>query len=108
MSCGSGEVAIDGADVTQHLGTPLNAALPPIGAILIADYFRHKAEYLDEVRPTRPVNWGALTGVVAGGLVGWFVPWGIASINAMVVAVACYLGGEALAGRRGRELAPLS
>ncbi|WP_232549804.1 cytosine permease [Propioniciclava soli] len=86
----------------------LNAALPPIGAILIVDYFRHKAEYLSEVRPTRPVNLGAVVGVVAGGLVGWFVPVGIASINAMAVAIACYLIGELVLGRGAREVAPLT
>lgn len=82
----------------------LNATLPPIGAILIVDYFRHKAEYLSEQRPARPVNWAAMLGVVAGGLVGWFVPLGIASINAMAVAIACYLVGEALFAGKDREL----
>lgn len=86
----------------------LNAALPPVGAILIVDYFRHKADYLAEQRPTRPINWAALVGVVAGGLVGWFVPVGIASINAMAVAIACYLIGEAIVGRGQRDVEPLS
>lgn len=86
----------------------LNATLPPIGAILIVDYFRHKAEYLAEQRPARPVNWAAMIGVVAGGLVGWFVPIGIASINAMAVAVACYLVGEAIFGGKDRELVTMA
>ncbi len=84
----------------------LNAALPPIGAILIVDYFRHKDEYLSEQRPARPVNWAAMVGVIAGGLVGWYVPWGIKAINAMVVAIACYLIGEALFSKAPRELVP--
>ena len=37
------------------------------------------------------VNWGAVLGVVAGALVGNFVKWGIASVNAMAVAAVCYL-----------------
>ena len=37
------------------------------------------------------VNLGAIVGVVAGALVGNFVHWGLASINAMIVAVACYV-----------------
>lgn len=84
----------------------LNAALPPIGAILIVDYFRHKDEYLSEQRPARPVNWAAMVGVIAGGLVGWYVPWGIKAINAMVVAIACYLIGGALFSKAPRELVP--
>ena len=36
------------------------------------------------------MNAGAVIGVVAGALVGNFVHWGIASINAMVVACVCY------------------
>lgn len=84
----------------------LNAALPPIGAILIVDYFRHKDEYLSEQRPARPVNWAAMVGVIAGGLLGWYVPWGIKAINAMVVAIACYLIGEALFSKAPRELVP--
>ena len=86
----------------------LNAALPPIGAILIADFFRHRDEYLRELRPTRPVNVGAVAGVIAGGLVGWFATGGIAAINAMAVAVVCYLLGEAVTRRRPRELTRLS
>lgn len=82
----------------------LNAALPPIGAILIVDYFLHRSEYAAQMRPARPINWAAAVGVIAGGLVGWFVPWGIASINAMIVAIACYLVGEKLLSRGERVL----
>lgn len=39
---------------------------------------------------TRKVNWGAILGVVAGALVGNLVSWGIASVNAMVVACVIY------------------
>lgn len=84
----------------------LNAALPPIGAILIVDYLRHKDEYLNELRPVRPVNIGSVLGVVLGGLVGWFIPVGITAINAMVVAVICYFVGELVLGRG--ELTPIT
>lgn len=72
----------------------LNATLPPVGAILVLDYFLHKGNYAEGVQPKRKVNIGAIIGVVAGALVANFVSWGIAAINAMVVAVVCYLLGN--------------
>ncbi|MDR1851344.1 MAG: cytosine permease [Propionibacteriaceae bacterium] len=72
----------------------LNATLPPVGAILIADYFRHRENYRSPVAPDRQVNVSAVVAVIAGGAVGNFLDWGITSINAMVVAVAIYFVGE--------------
>ncbi len=69
----------------------LNATLPPIGAIIILDYFLNREKYRGEDQQKVSVNWGAVLGVVAGALVGNFVKWGIASVNAMAVACACYL-----------------
>lgn len=69
----------------------LNATLPPIGAIIILDYFLNREKYRGEDGQKVSVNWGAILGVVAGALVGNFVKWGIASVNAMAVACVCYL-----------------
>ena len=69
----------------------LNGTLPPIGAIIILDYFLNREKYRGEDQQKVSVNWGAVLGVVAGALVGNFVKWGIASVNAMAVACACYL-----------------
>ncbi len=44
----------------------------------------------------RKVNWAAIAGVVAGALVGNFAKWGIAAINAMVVACVIYYVGTKL------------
>ena len=68
----------------------LNATLPPVGAIITLDFFMNSKNYSDEVPVTQNVNIGAVLGVVAGALVGNFVSWGIASVNAMVVACVCY------------------
>ncbi len=68
----------------------LNATLPPVGAIIVLDFFLNSKNYSDDIPVERPVNIGAVLGVVAGALVGNFVSWGIASINAMVVACLCY------------------
>ncbi len=69
----------------------LNSTLPPIGAIIICDYFMNKAQYKQDDVKFPPVKIGAIVGVVAGGLVGNFVPVGITSVNAMVVAVICFV-----------------
>lgn len=68
----------------------LNATLPPVGAIIILDYFLHKERYTADSTVTRKVNWGAILGVVAGALVGNLVSWGIVSINAMATACVIY------------------
>lgn len=74
----------------------LNAALPPVGALVALDYFLHKDAYRphsknQEEKSCPTVRWGSVIGVVAGGLAGNFIPAGIASVNAMLVACACYL-----------------
>lgn len=68
----------------------LNATLPPIGMIIMMDYFMHRSSYAEGSVVNRTVNWGAIAGVVAGALVGNFVTWGIAAINAMIVAGVIY------------------
>ncbi|WP_226347098.1 cytosine permease [Agilicoccus flavus] len=83
--------------------TFLSAALPPVGAIFIADFVRHREHYLaaDGVaRPLHGVHVGAVVGVVAGGLVGILVPAGVPSINAMVVALVCWFVGDLVQGGR--------
>ncbi len=77
----------------------LNATLPPVGAIIILDFFLHRDRYSDSVPVERRVNWGAIIGVLAGAAVGNFVTVGIASVNAMVVACAVYLLSEKLCKR---------
>ncbi|MBO4837713.1 MAG: cytosine permease [Clostridia bacterium] len=69
----------------------LNASLPPIGLILVLDYFMHKERYREGGSTPVGIRLGSVIGVVAGALVGNFVGWGIASINAMAVAAVCYL-----------------
>ena len=75
----------------------LNATLPPIGAIIILDYFLRKNAYeVDSKFKLRKVNWFALAGVVVGALVGNYVPWGISAINAMIAACIVYFVGTKL------------
>ena len=87
--------------------TILNATLPAIGVILITDFFVDQKKYEGEEKAGNPVNWAAIIGVAAGALVGNLtggniVPgftFGIAAINNMIVAVACYLIGRVLRKR---------
>lgn len=74
----------------------LNATLPPVGMIIMMDFFMHRDSYKVGSVVERNVNWGAIAGVVAGALVGNFVAWGIAAINAMVVAGIIYYAVERL------------
>lgn len=82
----------------------LNVSLPPIGAILVIDYIWRRAAYSRPTDPTRTVVWGSVLGVVVGGLAGALIDWGIASINAMVVAVVFYVIGALI--HRARTTTP--
>lgn len=72
----------------------LNCTLPPVGIILVLSYFFNKKEYDEDKVTYVTVNWYAVVGVLLGALVANVLPWGIASINGMVVASICYLIGE--------------
>ena len=72
----------------------LNCTLPPVGMIVVLGYFCHKEEYEKWNVIPRQVNWFAIAGVLIGAAVANLVPWGIASVNGMVIAAVCYLVGE--------------
>ena len=78
----------------------LNCTLPPIGAILIINYFTNRQAYLEDKVEIKTVNWASVIGVVLGAVVANLLHWGIASINGMVVAVICYLIGCAVNKRK--------
>lgn len=72
----------------------LNCTLPPVGIILIVDYLCNRKRSEDASLAT--VNWFSVAGVVLGAVVANLVTVGIASINGMAVAAACYLVGHAV------------
>lgn len=80
----------------------LNATLPPVGAIVVLDYFMHRKDYKTEGAPLRKVHWGSIAGVIVGAVVGNFVPVGISSINAMIAACICYLVADQLVYNKKR------
>jgi len=74
----------------------LNCTLPPIGAILIVSYFLNRDDYMSDDVQIKSVNWASVIGVILGATVANLLHWGIASINGMIVAVACYLIGHTM------------
>ncbi|EKY14190.1 cytosine permease domain protein [Actinomyces sp. oral taxon 181 str. F0379] len=75
----------------------LNATLPPIGAVLVADYFARRRSYMDLGSNDPEVKWAPIVALIAGALTGWLTPgFGIVSINAMVVAILVYFVGSAI------------
>ena len=82
----------------------LNATLPPVGMIIMMDFFMHRDSYKAGSVVERNVNWGAIAGVIAGALVGnltngTLIPdfvFGVAAVNAMVVAGLIYYAVDRL------------
>lgn len=71
----------------------LNCALPPIGMIVILDYFKNRKKY--EGKHTEAVvNWFNVLGIIAAAAVANFLHWGIAAVNAMVVSAIFFFIGE--------------
>ena len=71
----------------------LNCALPSIGVIVILDYWKNREKFRGEYRECA-VNWFNIAGIVVGAVAANLLPWGIAAVNAMVVAALCFLLGE--------------
>ena len=72
----------------------LNCTLPPVGIILILDYFVRRKAYLEDSVEIKTVNWFAVAGVVLGAVVANLVKWGFPAINGMAVAAICYCCGR--------------
>lgn len=71
----------------------LNCALPPIGMIVILDYFKNRSKY-DGKHTEAVVNWFNVLGIIAAAIVANFLQWGIAAVNAMVVSAIFFFIGE--------------
>lgn len=72
----------------------LNCALPPIGMIVILDYFKNRSKY-EGKHDEAVVNWFNVLGIIAAAAVANFLHWGIAAVNAMVVSAIFFFIGEA-------------
>ena len=80
----------------------LNCTLPPLGAILILDYFYNKRSAVAPSETT--VNWFSIIGLIAGAVVANLIPWGIASVNGMAVAALCYVASRIFS--KGKHINP--
>jgi cytosine permease len=88
--------------LTHFVGflTILGVAFPPVAAIMVVDYYVLKThrKALEVTRtsglPRWCPNWTAagMAAWIAGALVGYYVHWGIASVNSLVVAAIVYYG----------------
>jgi cytosine permease len=85
----------------------LGVAFPPIAGIMVAEYFfvknwRRDLSAADELPESSP-RWVPATLLIwlVAGLVGYFVQWGIPSINSVVVAFLLYLVAGKLGWVRG-------
>ena len=71
----------------------LNCALPPIGTIVILDFVKNRDKFRSGGK-TKVVNWFNIAGIVLGAAVANTLQWGIAALNAMIVAAICFFVGE--------------
>lgn len=83
----------------------LGVFIPVIGSIVLADYFimsktrfhwsGHKNYYSfdvnDEEVQHHVMNWAVIPALIIGFSVGFFLPWGIGSVNAIISTVLSYV-----------------
>lgn len=75
--------------------TFLGYAIPPVGGVVIVDYFMHKKRYESKDESgLRTINWVAIAAVLAGAAVGLLVPVGIASLNSILAACIVHFAGD--------------
>lgn len=76
--------------------TFLNSMLPPVGGIIIADYFfikKRKYENLKEAK-IKNINWIAIIAFLAGFIVANIVTVGIIALNAIITTMLVYVIGS--------------
>ncbi len=88
--------------ILQHFEgflTILGVSIPPISGIMLTDYWilKRQRHALDVSRASgnlpshaENANWPMIVSWIAASLIGYFVPWGIGSINSLVSAIVLY------------------
>ena len=71
----------------------LNCALPPIGIIVILDYFKNRSKF-QSTYAAKNINWFNVFGIIIGAIAANLISWGIAAVNAMVIAGLCWIIGQ--------------
>jgi cytosine permease len=79
--------------------TLLGVAFPPVASIMVVDYFllrTHRRELAESARngviPAQVPGWNpvGLVSWLIGSVAGWYLQWGIGSVNALVIAAVVY------------------
>ncbi len=81
----------------------LSGMIPPVGAVLIIHYFANRQQYMDEKYTPKTFNLGNILAVLGGSLVGIFLDWGVAPINALVVASIICLTSQFMSKGKDEE-----
>ncbi|MDE5414352.1 MULTISPECIES: cytosine permease [Alkalihalobacterium] len=82
--------------------TFLGSTLPPIGAIILADYFLVRRKQGLKESAIKVVNWTALAAWVIGVLAATFIP-GIAPLNALFASALAYVVLTLIQTRRNKQ-----
>ncbi len=71
--------------------TFLSLAIPPIGGVIIADFFINRKRYQDFTKAEfKTVNWSGMLAIVIGVAAGHFLP-GIVPVNAVLGGAISYV-----------------
>ena len=81
--------------------TFLNSMLPPVGGIIIADYFFVKKRKYDTRENTefKKVNWVAIVAFLAGFIVANVVSVGVIALNAILTTMLVYVIGTKITNK---------
>ena len=81
--------------------TFLNSMLPPVGGIIIADYFFVKKRKYDTMDNTKfkNINWIAIIAFLAGFIVANVVSVGVIALNAIVTTILVYVIGTKITNK---------
>ena len=78
----------------------LSGMIPPVGAVIILHYFRHKDAYDGGQGGHKTVNFSGILAVVFGALVGVLMPWGIKPINSLITAAIIFMISDVINGKK--------
>lgn len=81
--------------------TFLNSMLPPVGGIIIADYFFVKKRKYDTIEKTefKNINWVAIVSFLAGFIVANVVTVGVIALNAIITTMLVYVVGTKITNK---------
>ena len=79
----------------------LSGMIPPVGAVLIIHYFTNRKQYKNDKYNHVTVNIGNVLAVLVGSFIGIVLDWGVAPINALVVAAAICLVSQYISKGKG-------